>query len=209
MKKKQEAISGLNIRLQGWTLKKFIRAILDKENELPKGIVRGDTISLGQYKEKRPEIILSIPQLVNYLNRFAALPLANSPAVEDMANVLYKYYGKTPEDKEYFKKKAAKMDIDVSQHQAKELGRKTDLEFFRRKVHNMNLTQLLRNIDDAFSSKGLQIIFPHDGVFLVTKNDYLYVPKNALEKYLEIDTVSGGAVKVKRIDPSINQPIAR
>jgi hypothetical protein len=72
----------------------------------------------------------------------------------------------------------------------------------------MNLTQLLREIDDAFSSKGLQIIFPNDGVFLVTKKDYVYVPKHALSKYLEIDTVSGGAVKVRRID-AMNQSVQR
>lgn len=208
MKKRQEAMSGLDTRIQGWTLKKYIRAILDKENELPKGIVRGDAIDLGRYEEKRPEIVLSIPQLVGYLNRFAATPLTNRPAVADIANVLYKYYGKTPEDLEFFKRKAAKVDVDINQHHAKESGRKTDLEFFRRKVHNMNLTQLLRDIDDAFSSKGLQIIFPHDGAFLVTKNDYVYVPKHALDKYLEIDTVSGGAVKVRRID-AMNQSVQR
>lgn len=207
-KKRQEEVNKLNDRAQGWTLERYIRAILDKENELPKGIVRGDTISLGLYKEKRPEIILSIPQLVNYLNRFAALPPVHGPVVNDIADVLYRYYGKAPEDKEYFKKKAAKIDIDVGQHQAKELGRKTNLDFFRRKVHSMNLTLLLKNIDDAFSSKGLQIIFPHDGAFLVTKKDYLYVPKQSLDKYLEIDTVSGGAVKVRRID-AMNQSVQR
>jgi hypothetical protein len=205
-KNRNEAISILDKRLKDWTLRKYIRAILDKENELPKGMVRGDAIDLGRYEEKRPEIVLSIPQLVGYLGRFAAAPVAptNRPAVTDIANVLYKYYGKTPEDLEFFKRKAAKIDVDTSQHHAKELGKKTDLEFFRRKVHSMNLTQLLREIDDAFSSKGLQIIFPHDGVFLVTRNDYVYVPRHALDKYLEIDTVSGGAVKVRRID-AMNQ----
>ena len=207
-KRRAEATSVLNSRLTGWTMRKYIKAILDKENELPKGMVRGDTIDLGRYEEKRPEIVLSIPQLVGYLNRFAATPAANRPAVADIANVLYKYYGKTQEDLEFFKRKAARVDVDMSQHHAKESGGKTDLEFFRRKVQNMNLTQLLREIDDAFSSKGLQIIFPNDGVFLVTKKDYVYVPKHALSKYLEIDTVSGGAVKVRRID-AMNQSVQR
>ena len=62
----------------------------------------------------------------------------------------------------------------------------------------MNLPKKVAVLRAAFGSTGLQKIFPHTGIFIVTSQDYQYVPKLELGKYLEITSVSGGVVKIGR-----------
>jgi hypothetical protein len=62
----------------------------------------------------------------------------------------------------------------------------------------MNLPRRVALIADAFGASGLQKIFPHTGVFLVTEENYQYIPRAELGKYLQISSVSGGEVKVQR-----------
>ena len=189
---------------KNWTLKKYIRNILEHLRELPKGLLLGDEISLGRYGKRtagegEPVIIFSIPQLERFLfQQYGITPATYTPAVNDLTDILYKYYGETEADKEFLKRQAQQLDIQLGQERAKEFGKRSGLDFFRRAVAHINLPRRVALIKDAFGASGLQKIFPHTGIFIVTPQDYQYVPRAELQKYIEIASVSGGEVKISR-----------
>ena len=199
-----EHLKEFHNKYKNWTLKKYIRSILDRLRELPTNLLLKDTISLGRYgkrtgEEGDPTIIFSIPQLERFLfTEYGVMPPAHPPAVKDLTDILYKYYGETEADKEFLKQQAQRIDIQLGQERAQQLGKKTTIDSFRRAVAQMNLPRRVALIADAFGASGLQKIFPHTGVFLVTEENYQYIPRAELGKYLQISSVSGGEVKVQR-----------
>lgn len=200
----KEQLEEFNQTYKNWTLKKYIRNILEHLRELPKGLLLGDEISLGRYgkrtaDEGEPVIIFSIPQLERFLfQQYGVTPAAHPPAVNDLTDILYKYYGETEADREFLKRQAQQLDIQLGQERAKEFGKKSGLDFFRRAVSHINLPRRVALVREAFGATGLQKIFPHTGIFVVSPQDYQYIPKSELDKYLEIESVSGGEVKIKR-----------
>ena len=189
---------------KGWTIKKYIRNILEHLRELPAGLLLGDEISLGRYSKRtvgegEPVIIFSIPQLERFLfQQYGVAQLPHTPVINDLTDILYKYYGETEVDRDFLKRQAQQLDIQIGNQRAKEFGKKSGLDFFRRAIAHMNLPKKVAVLRAAFGSTGLQKIFPHTGIFIVTSQDYQYVPKLELGKYLEITSVSGGVVKIGR-----------
>lgn len=197
--------SAFQSKYKNWTLKKYINNILSHLNELPRGILLEPKIDLKRYEETirledgEPAIIFSIPQLEYFLhNLFGSQQPPTTPAINDIADLLFKYYGEKEADKDFFTQQAKNIDIKMGGEGAIALGKSTDIEYFKRTLAHTNMSEKVRAIKQAFGSEGLQIIFPGDGVFAVNENGYLYVPKSELGNYLQISSVSGGTVKIQR-----------
>lgn len=195
------------INVQGadaWTLQKYIQSILDKDRELPAGLLKSPYLQLGAYHE-RPYVIFSIKQLVDALLKFCRLPSTYDEDVEFYYQALKQKYKDINDD--VLLRQATSIALETKSRIARHKKTFTDLDHFRKQIIHKQIDQLYFNLLDAFSGEGLATIFPNDGVFLVTGTDFQYITKADLNKFIEIDNISGGEVKIRRKGQGFNQPV--
>jgi hypothetical protein len=191
-----------------WTLDKYINSILIKDRELPSGLLRDDYIALSRYADlDRRYVIFSFKQLVDELEAFSRLPAAYDDKFKQWYEFLKQNYNDA--DDNVLLRTANKFALKVKSELAVRNKTFTDLDHFRRQIIQSQLRERYLNLQDAFSSEGLKTIFPNDGVFLVTSNNFQYIAKADLATYIRIETVSGGTVKIERLGRGFNQPIHR
>lgn len=194
-----------------WTLEGYLKDVLSKvrRGELARGILLFNKLRLSDYVPEsrgRPDVIFSFKQLVDVLNEVASgnITASDQPgelnvAVKDIYDTLSKHYKIHNDDREknFFEKEAESIDRDLTQKQCKVFQKCTDTTSFIKTIKSLRLSEKLQKITGMTSSI-VERIFPGQGLFLVDKQGFDYIPRQLLNQYVEFDTISGSAVKIKR-----------
>jgi hypothetical protein len=207
-------------RRENWTVNGYIDSILGNITELPPSLLfePGYQYKTVKDEEKASERVLSryryglmsLADLINYINELAGTDVPNSQDVEDSGNVntlrqVFKdYYGKTEKDKERLHqaldKEAEVTDQRIMRKKCEITGETclTSNNFFKaikKQNYRQYLDELKQQIQDP---EEIVKLFPITGLFFVKEGGYKYVPKNELSKYIEIERFSsGGKPKIK------------
>ena len=223
-KKYQQAYSQYGASLeaaQNWTLKGFINAIYQSDEEegrgireLPASLIQKDaTINPGDFKnpERKKYFLRNLQQVFDAIETIAreqSFYTVQAPnKAEELRNIIRKLY--LPNVGDEAKKKE---ELDFLDHEADTLDRKLtkrkcnvagsgclDAKDFFNSVNRMKLLSRLRGVQDLFKDPNIiKKLFPADitGLFVVSKSGYNYFPKDSIDQYIEINQVSAGGIKI-------------
>jgi len=190
-----------------WSLDEYLKDVKQKAiRELSRGILLSPVINLAYYVPKgRPHVIFSLRQLINALNEIATDPVTMTgisgelnTAVKDLVDTIHKHYKVHGDDKEkeFFEKEAENIDRDLTQKQCKLFQKCTDESSFNKIIRAINLNETLNNIV-VLTKNVVEKLFPGAGLFAVDNQGFRYIPKAKLNDYIEFETISSGAVKIR------------
>jgi len=223
-KKYQQAYSQYSGSLEAaknWTLRGFINAIYQSDEEegrgireLPASLIQKDAvIRPGDFKnpERRKYFLRNLQQVFDAIETIAgsssSFTVQTHDKAEELKNIVRKLYLPNVSDETKKKEELEFLDHEVDTLDRKLTKRKCsiaglgclDAKDFFNSVRKMRLLSRLNGVQNLFKDPNIiRKLFPTDitGLFIVSKAGFSYYSKDTIDQFIEINQVSAGGIKI-------------
>jgi len=211
-KKSKENKEKFQTRLQlytEWNVDGFVNAITSKIGELPFGMIFDDRYYYtGSEPGRKKYLQISIYKLLQIIEQLKIGGTEEETKTETdteevVKDVFHKVYGKEeiPKFKNFLDKEAHKVDRKITKQKieiTQEGG--IDLSSFVKSIKKFNFFDKLKELKEKLTdSKTVTELFPGHitGLFVVSVNDWKYIPRDQMGNYVEITRITQSKPKIK------------